>query len=1006
METPNYKIPAMRDRKLSLTAFITLILTISQPIANLPPLFQASQVLAQTPADRKAEADRLFVQGGEQFNMSEFKAALQTFQKALIIYREIKDRQGEGRILTLQGSVYLSLGDKIRAIASLEKGLAIAKQINDLKLEAFAQKWLQLAQSENDPRILEADRLFQQGIQQYESSQFETALQSWQQALIIVREIKNRQGERAILDNLGLAYHALGNYAKAIEYHQESLVIAREIKDRQVEGNALGNLGNAYNSLGDYAKAIDYYQQSLVIAHEIKDRQGEGNALGNLGIVNYSLGDYAKAIDYQQQSLVIAREIKDRQGESAALGTLGNAYNSLGDYAKAIDYHQQSLVIAREIKDRQGEGNALGNLGTVYRNLGDYTKSIDYQQQRLAIAREIKDRNGEGQSLGNLGNAYRDLGDYAKAINYQQQSLAIAREIKDRNGEGQSLGNLAAAYSYLGDYTKAIEYYQQSLAIAREIKDRQGEGQSLGSLGLVYQTLGDYAKAIDYQQQSLAISRKIKDLFGEGQNLNNLGSVLQKSGKFAEAEKILRAGVEVLESIRGKLGKNDSYKVSIFEEQAKTYRTLQKVLIAQNKTKEALEISERGRSRAFVELLTSRLSDKNTGQIPEKPTLSLLQQIAKQQNAILVEYSIIYDSFKIQGKQETQDSELYIWVIKPTGEVTFRKADLKPLWQKEKTTLDNLVTTSRNSIGARGTAFRGIKVTYNPNAPKAKNNLKRLHELLINPIADLLPKNSNNRVIFIPQSSLFLVPFAALQDANGKYLIEKHTILTSPSIQVLDLTRKQKQRTGTKPIQGKDTLIVGNPTMPSVAPKIGETPQQLIPLPGAEREANAISKLLKTEPLIGNKATEATVVKRLPQARFVHLATHGIFDDIQGLNSGIALTPSGKDDGLLTASEILDLKLNAELVVLSACDTGRGRISGDGVIGLSRSLISAGVPSVLVSLWSVPDAPTALLMTEFYQNLQKSPDKAQALRQAMLTTMKNHPNPVDWAAFTLIGEAE
>lgn len=384
-----------------------------------------------------------------------------------------------------------------------------------------------------------------------------------------------------------------------------------------------------------------------------------------------------------------------------------------------------------------------------------------------------------------------------------------------------------------------------------------------------------------------------------------------------------------------------------------------------------------------------------------------MQHIGKQHSSTLVEYSIIYDAFKIQGKQETHELELYIWVIKPTGEVTFRKADLKPLWQKENTTLDNLVITSRNLIGATSTPFRNVvNVTYNPNAPKAKDNLKRLHELLINPIADLLPKNSSDRVIFIPQSSLFLVPFAALQDADGKYLIEKHTILTSPSIQVLDLTHKQKQRIGTKPIEGKDTLIVGNPTMPFIAPKIGETPQQLKPLPGAEQEAVAISKLLKTEPLIGNKATEATVVKRLPQARFVHLATHGLFDDIQGLNSGIALTPSGKDDGLLTASQILDLKLNAELVVLSACDTGRGRLTGDGVIGLSRSFISAGVPSVLVSLWSVPDAPTALLMTEFYQNLQKGSDKAQALRQAMLTTMKNNPNPVDWAAFTLIGEAE
>ena len=143
----------------------------------------------------------------------------------------------------------------------------------------------------------------------------------------------------------------------------------------------------------------------------------------------------------------------------------------------------------------------------------------------------------------------------------------------------------------------------------------------------------------------------------------------------------------------------------------------------------------------------------------------------------------------------------------------------------------------------------------------------------------------------------------------------------------------------------------------------------------------------------------------MPKARIIHLATHGLLDDVRGIGSAIVLTPEGNDDGLLKAEQILDLKLNAELAVLSACDTGRGKITGDGVIGLSRSLISAGTPSVIVSLWSVPDAPTASLMTEFYQNLQNNSDKAQALRQAMLTTLKQHPNPQNWAAFTLIGEA-
>src|ERR671932_2201839 len=244
--------------------------------------------------------------------------------------------------------------------------------------------------------------------------------------------------------------------------------------------------------------------------------------------------------------------------------------------------------------------------------------------------------------------------------------------MKDRQGEGNALGSLGLAYRNLGDYAKAIEYYQQCLAIAREIKDRKGEGQSLANLGVAYHALGDYAKAIEYQQQRLAIAREIGDKDGEGTALNNLGGALQKSGNLTQAEKILRTGIEVWESLRRRLGDNDTDKVSIFEQQARTYRVLQQVLIAQNKPDAALEIAERGRARAFLELLARRnttTSDSANSPIAP-PTIEQLQQVAKQQNATLVEYSITYDEFKIKGKEEWKESELYIWVIKPTGEIT------------------------------------------------------------------------------------------------------------------------------------------------------------------------------------------------------------------------------------------------------------------------------------------------------------------------------------------------
>jgi CHAT domain-containing protein len=191
-------------------------------------------------------------------------------------------------------------------------------------------------------------------------------------------------------------------------------------------------------------------------------------------------------------------------------------------------------------------------------------------------------------------------------------------------------------------------------------------------------------------------------------------------------------------------------------------------------------------------------------------------------------------------------------------------------------------------------------------------------------------------------------------------------------------------------------------------PKIGTPPRQLPALPGSEREAITIAQLLNTKPITGSQATKASIVQQMLKARIIHLATHGLLNEVKrgDLPGAIALAPSGNDDGLLTSSEILDLKLNAELVVLSACNTGRGKLTGDGVVGLSRALISAGVPSILVSLWPVPDDSTAELMAEFYRQLQLNPNKAQALRQAMLMTMKMHPNPQDWGAFTLIGEAE
>lgn len=375
-------------------------------------------------------------------------------------------------------------------------------------------------------------------------------------------------------------------------------------------------------------------------------------------------------------------------------------------------------------------------------------------------------------------------------------------------------------------------------------------------------------------------------------------------------------------------------------------------------------------------------------------------------------YTVVPDKqFKFRGKQRGEKVGLFIWVIQPNGTVTFRQQDLRPLRQ-QKISFEELADASRclradRRICIKVDRFAASTQKFTKGTYPA---LAELYQLTIAPIADLLPQNPDDHVIFIPHSSLLRVPFAALQAPDGKFLIEKHTISSAPSIQVLDLTHQQHLRQATD--SNRSAIVVGNPTMPAVVEQVGENPFQLPPLINAEKEAKAIAQLLATQPLIGAQATKANVFKNIKQAKFIHLATHGLINYVTkaGLNSievpgALALAPTSTDEGLLTAREILNLNLNAKLVVLSACDTGRGKITGDGVIGLSRAWISAGVPSTIVSLRQVPDDSTTVLMTSFYQNFTKTSNIARSLRQAMLATMKTDREPVRWAAFMLIGES-
>ena len=646
-------------------------------------------------------------------------------------------------------------------------------------------------------------------------------------------------------------------------------------------------------------------------------------------------------------------------------------------------------------------------------------------------------RKAEADRLLKQGIQQHNISQFREALQSWEQALTIYREIEYRQGEANSLGNLGSGYYSLGQYQRAIAFHEQHLEISREIGDRQGEANSLGNLGLVYYSLGQFHRAIKFHQQQLEFSREIGYRVGESISLNNLGNTFLQTHQLSEAETALRASIEIHETLRSELVSND-HKVSIFETQISAYRLLQQVLIAQTRFDEALEISEMSRTRAFLELLRQTLlttppqsplyqaEEEELSQfLPLKPPLSKgglgglsrfeeeanlskpplskgelrglsipkIQQIARDRNSTIVEYSLIFD-------------DIYIWVIQPNGNITHRAANLEPLNQQNQT-LKQIILKARVSIGTEETDDEGNKIKLESQDNRDETGgfplLQLLHQILIAPIIDLLPTDANSPIIFVPHYDLFLVPFAALQDSNNRYLIENHTILTSPSIQVLEITRQHQNR-----VRGlrQASLIVGDPT---IAAKFKENPYKLCQIPRAKEAAEAIAATLGTEAITGENATKVAILDRMLNTRIVHLSAHGLLDDFQGsgIPGAIILAPSGDtDDGALNAAEILQLKLDSELVVLSACSTGGGKITGDGVIGLSRCFMIAGVPSIIVSLWNMGVISAKLLMTEFYKNLARGDNRAAALRCAMLTTKDRFPSPIAWAAFTLIGETE
>ncbi|NEQ75465.1 MAG: CHAT domain-containing protein [Okeania sp. SIO2C9] len=975
---------------------------------------QQSLVISLEIGNRRMEVNSLNLLGDGYYNLKQYQQAIEAHQQLLAIARETNDRSQEASSLNKLGVAYKNLKEYKKAVELYQQSIVIAAEIGDRKSIAGS-----LTNLGNAYDFL---------------GEYEKAIKAHQQSVAVFHQIGDRHRKAQSLNNLGETYMSLRESQKAIEAYQQSVAVFHQIGDRHREAQSLTNLGNAYDFLGEYEKAIEVHQQSLAIAKKIEDPQRIAKSLNSLGNAYYILGEYQKSIDFHQQSLAIAKEIGDRDGEAGSLNNLALVYHILGEYEKSIDFHQESLAIHQEIGDRDGEAQSLGNLGLMYNSLEQYQKAIDFHQESLAIHQEIGDRQGQARTLHNLGLAYQSLGDYRKVIDFYQQSLIIKRELGDHWGEVASLGNLGSTYSSLGEYEKATDFYQQSLGIAQDIGARGWQARTLSNLASVKRIQGKLNEALTDIESAINIVEKLR---------TNIISQDLRTSYFATVQDYYQQYIDLLMQLH-KQNPNEDYE------------------------SRALNASERSRARSLLDILAESGADIKTGVDPQ--LLAQEKQLLQKLNTLDQARQLNtpgYNPDELKQQIETLSNELQQLEVKikqnspryanlkypdplTASEIQQQVIDKESillqyslgeersyLWLVTPTEISSYELPPRKEIEELAKQFREEIISLSP-VPETGN---KLSEILLSSVANKL---GNKRLLIVGDGILQTIPFAALplpqnlNQTNYQPLIVNHEIVTLPSASSIDILREQVKGRTPAP---KKVAVFADPVFADNDPRFQTASQtkketetkDLIAmaltrsledflglsfsrLEGTRQEAEAILALvpdnLEQLSLDFDANRETAINPDLSQYQIVHLATHGLLNESQPELSGLVLSlydKTGKEKpGFLQLNDIFNLEMPAELVVLSACETGVGEeIRGEGLVSLTRGFMYAGAKRVVVSLWSVADNSTSKLMQNYYRKILetgKNPVEAMRETQLEMLSSENWKAPYYWAPFVVQGE--
>ncbi|HEX8493755.1 MAG TPA: tetratricopeptide repeat protein [Pyrinomonadaceae bacterium] len=1012
--------------------------------------FEQALLLVRASGNRQREAGTLNNIGKLYSSLGEKQKALDYFAQALLLRKATEDRRGEAVTLYSIGRVYASLGEQQKAQSYYTQALTLYRAVGD--------------------RDGEADTLHNIGLIYKYSGENQKALEYYERALPLYQVVGDREGEANTLNSIGRLYDELGEKQKALKHYEQALHLARSVNSREGEATVLNNIGRIYDSSGEKQKALEYYEQALSLYRAIRDREGEATTLNNFALTYNDLGEKQKALDYLEQALLIDRATSDRQGEATTLNNIGLVYKSLGEQQKALDHYERALLLKRAVGDRQSEAITLINIGAVYASLGEQQKALNYYERALPLTRAIGDRGSESTALNNIGGAYIALNEQRKAIDHYEQALPLIRATGNRQHEATTLNNIGGSYVELGEQQKALTYVTQALHLYRAIGYRQGEAMALYNTARVESSQGKLIEARHNTQAAIDIIESLRtkitnqelraSYFATFQDYYRFyigllmllhkqspaagydGEALQTAER-ARARALLELLAEANADIRQGVDPALVEREHSLQQRLNAKAQKQLQLLSGSHTKEqaaalAGEIEALTTEYQQVQTQIKQASPRYAALTQPQPlTFKEMQTQVLDTDTLLLEYSL-------------GTSKSYLWAVTPDSIKSYELPKRSEI-EAAARSVYGLLNARNQELAGETVAQRRTRIAQaDAQYPAAA---ARLSQMVLGPVVAQL---GNKRLLVVSDGALQYIPFAALPEPNttpnavaAAPLVVKHEIISLPSASALAVLRRElkDRKPAAKTVavladpvfESDDERVVNPSAQTNVAPK--PTPprrkQRELPL-GMERSASEsgltragleiprlpgtrdeAGQILSLVPPTQRKAAfdfaanrQTATSEELSQYRYVHFATHGFLNSLHPELSGIVLSMVDEkgtpQDGFLRAHEIFNLKLPAELVVLSACQTGLGKeVKGEGLVGLTRGFMYAGASRVVVSLWSVSDDATAELMARFYRGMLKERIRpAAALRAAQMSLMKERgwQAPFYWAAFTLQGE--